>query len=204
MFRSLRSYSYIFYLLDDLDDPKGRHRHFSHLWGMYPGKEISIQKTPDFAKAVQKSLAIRGRGGTGLGMAWQICIWARCYKPEIAHEMFRNLVKQNTFPNLFSNCYRAIQVDGTFGGIAGIAEMLLQSHLGEIHLLPAIPKAWSEGSVKELCARGGFEVDMVWKDGKLAVAMIRSKLGNECRVRHGNATVDLKTEAGRSYRLDAL
>lgn len=189
--------------IDDLDDPKGRHRHFSHLWGMYPGKEITIEETPEFAKAVQKSLSIRGRGGTGFGMAWQICIWARCYKPENAHEMFRNLVKQNTFPNLFSNCYRAIQVDGTFGGTAGIAEMLLQSHLGEIHLLPAIPKAWSEGSVKGLCARGGFEVDMVWKDGKLAVATIRSKLGNECRVRYGNATVDLKTEAGKSYRLDA-
>ncbi len=188
--------------LDDLDNPKDRHRHFSHLWGMYPGIEISVERTPGLAKAVEKSLEFRGRGGTGFGMTWQMCLWARNYKPEIAHIMFQNLIRRNTYPNLFSKCYDALQVDGTFGCTAGIAEMLLQSHLGVIHLLPALPGAWPNGSVQGLCARGGFEVDIVWKDGKLTGATIRSKLGNSCKVRYGDIIVDYKTKVGESIKLN--
>lgn len=169
---------------------------------MYPGIEITVEKTPDMAKAVEKSLELRGRGGTGFGMTWQMCLWARNYKPEIAHIMFQNLIRRNTYPNLFSKCYDALQVDGTFGCTAGIAEMLLQSHLGVIHLLPSLPGAWPNGSVQGLCARGGFEVDIAWKDGKLTGATIRSKLGNPCKVRYGDIIVDYKTKVGESIKLN--
>lgn len=189
--------------IDDLDNPEDKHRHFSHLWGMYPGNEITVEKTPDLAKAVEKSLELRGTGGTGFGMTWQMCLWARNYKPEIAHTMFQNLIRRNTYPNLFSKCFDALQVDGSFGCTAGIAEMLLQSHLGEIHLLPAIPKAWSDGSVKGLCTRGGFETDITWKNGRLDSAVIYSKLGNRCKVRFADKLVEFNTTAGNSYNLNA-
>lgn len=188
--------------LDDWDDPADQHRHFSHMWGMYPGNEISIQKTPELAKAARKSLVMRGEGGTGFGMTWQMCLWARMFEGDIAHRLFRNLIRQNTHPNLFSNCYEVLQVDGSFGCTAGIAEMLIQSHSGEIHLLPALPKAWSEGKVTGLCARGGFEVDITWKDGKLTGAMIRSKLDNPCKVRYGDIIIDYKTSSGKSIELN--
>ena len=186
--------------LDDWDDPEDDHRHFSHLWGMYPGKEISVRKTPEFAKAVRKSLVMRGEGGTGFGHAWQMCLWARMYEGDTALRLFRNLVTQNTCPNLFSKCYSTLQVDGSFGCSAGIAEMLLQSHAGEIHLLPALPKAWAAGSIQGLRARGGFEVDMEWQNGKLTGATINSKLGNPYKVRYGD--IDYETKAGKSTELN--
>jgi len=188
--------------LDDWDDPKDDHRHFSHLWGMYPGKEISVKGTPELARAVKQSLIFRGERGTGFGQAWQMCIWARMYEPEIAHRLFRNLMRDNTFPNLFSNCYGALQVDGTFGCAAGIAEMLLQSQAGEIHLLPALPNEWSTGHVEGLCARGGFEVDIRWENGKLVETTIRSKLGKKCRLRYGNKQTEFDTPPGKEYRFD--
>ena len=156
--------------IEDWDDPTDHHRHFSHLWGMYPSNEISVDRTPDLAKAVAKSLVLRGEGGTGFGMAWQMCIWARMYDGDRAHRWFKKLVARNTCPNLFSKCYGTLQVDGTGGATAGIAEMLMQSHEGEIHLLPALPLAWPTGRVAGLRARGGIEVDIGWKDGiKLVV-----------------------------------
>jgi len=188
--------------LEDLDSPEDHHRHFSHLWGMYPGTEISLDRTPDLARAVAKSLEMRGEGGTGFGMTWQMCLWARMRNGDKAHRLLKNEVRVNTCINLFSKCYGTPQVDGTSGAVAGIAEMLLQSHAGKIHLLPALPSAWPNGSVKGLCARGGFEVDMTWKNGSLTAAAIRSKLGNKCKVRYGDMAVELETEAGRGYRLN--
>jgi len=188
--------------LEDWDDPEDKHRHFSHLWGMYPGKEISIHETPELARAVRKSLVMRGEGGTGFGMTWQMCLWARMYEGDTAYRLFKNSVAQNTCPNLFSKCYTTLQVDGSFGCTAGIAEMLLQSYASEIHLLPALPKAWPTGSIKGLRARGGFEVDIVWKDGKLTAATIRSMLGNKCKVRYGSTVADPPGRAGKSIKLN--
>ncbi len=188
--------------LEDLDSPEDHHRHFSHLWGMYPGREISVYRTPDLVKAVAKSLEMRGEGGTGFGMTWQMCLWARMKDGDKAYRLFKNEVRANTCINLFSKCFGTPQVDGTFGAVAGIAEMLLQSPTGQIHLLPALPRAWPNGSVKGLCARGGFEVDMTWKNGNLTAATIRSKLGNKCTVRYGSAAVELETKPGNAYRLN--
>jgi alpha-L-fucosidase 2 len=188
--------------LEDLDSPEDHHRHFSHLWGMYPGAEISVDTTPELARAVAKSLEMRGEEGTGFGMTWQMCLWARMRDGDKAHRLLKNEVSVNTCINLFSKCFGTPQVDGTFGATAGIAEMLLQSHAGQIHLLPALPTAWSNGSVQGLCARGGFEVDIVWKDGKLTNATIRSTLGNKCEVRYGSTVVDFKTKPGKSIKLN--
>jgi alpha-L-fucosidase 2 len=188
--------------LEDWDRPNDHHRHFSHLWGMYPGNEISVLKTPKLAKAVKKSLQMRGEGGVGFGMAWQMCIWARMYEAETAQRLFNNLIHQNTFSNLFNHCYSVLLVDGNLGTTAAIAEMLLQSHLGEIHLLPALPAAWPRGSVRGLRARGGFEVDMTWKDGKLSSTTIRSKKGNPCMIRYNDTIVRLETMVGESLFLN--
>jgi len=193
--------------IGDWDSPTDRHRHFSHLWGMYPGNEISTRRTPDLARAVAKSLEFRGEGGTGFGMTWQMCLWARMYNGEKAFRMLTNNVMRNTYPNLFGKCFGAPQVDGSFGAAAGIAEMLLQSQDGDILVLPALPQQWPSGRMKGMRARGGFELDFAWKDGRLTALTIHSKCGKPCTIRtgdRGNPTViELKeTTAGKSYTLD--
>ena len=193
--------------LGDWDSPTDRHRHFSHLWGMYPGNEISMRRTPDLARAVAKSLEFRGEGGTGFGMTWQMCLWARMYDSEKAFRMFTNNVMRNTYLNLFGKCFGAPQVDGTFGAAAGIAEMLLQSQDSDILVLPALPRQWPGGSVKGMRARGGFELDFAWEDGRLTALTVHSKCGKPCKIRYGDrgdtAVIELKeTKAGESYKFD--
>jgi alpha-L-fucosidase 2 len=193
--------------LEDWDSPTDRHRHLSHLWGMYPGNEISVSRTPDLAKAVAKSLEFRGEGGTGFGMTWQMCLWARMFNGEKAFRMFTNNLMQNTYPNLFGNCFSAPQVDGSFGAAAGIAEMLLQSQDDAIVLLPALPRQWPGGRVKGFRARGGFELDFAWEDGRLSALTVRSQCGGPLKIRRGDrgdaAVIELKeTKAGESYTFD--
>lgn len=199
----------------ELDTTNDHHRHTSHLFAVYPGHQISATHTPELAAAAKVSINARGIDpGSDVrewSFAWRIALFARLHDGENAHRMLQQLLSaRNTCPNLFG-LHPPMQIDGNFGVSAGMAEMLLQSSLqvsskgqekSEIDLLPALPAAWPGGSVNGLCARGGFEVGITWKDGKLASATVRSRLGNPCRLRYGEKTVDLKTRAGAGYRFD--
>jgi alpha-L-fucosidase 2 len=190
--------------LEDQDDPNNHHRHLSHLYGVYPGDQISIRNTPKLAAAAGKSLEFRGDGPVGWSRAWQVCLWARLGKAELAYDRLAKLIGLNCNPNLFNKCWdnrpEPFQIDGNFGGTAGIAEMLLQSHEDEISLLPTLPAAWTSGQVKGLRARGGFDINMTWEQHQLTAVEIKSNAGRPLSLRCGDRRIKIETVPGQTYR----
>jgi len=217
--------------LDDLDDPKDNHRHFSHLYGLYPSNQISPFRTPELWRAARTSLEARGDVSTGWSMGWKVCAWARLLDGDHAYKLIQDQLtltadtflifgtqkqRGGTYSNMF-DAHPPFQIDGNFGCTAGIAEMLLQSHDGFIFLLPALPAAWPDGSVSGLKARDGFEIDIEWKDGRLTRAVVHSQNGGICRLHTASRLkgkglkavkdkavpqlYELSTEAGGSYEI---
>lgn len=200
---------------EDVDDPKSKHRHVSHLYALHPGKQISMEKTPKLAAAMKVSLNARGDEGTGWSLAWKTNFWARLKDGDRAYKLYRRLLfpagtkkgismgkGSGTFPNLFC-AHPPFQLDGNMGGAAGMAEMLLQSHAGIVELLPALPNAWQTGSVTGLKARGGFEVSLDWENGKLNSAAIIATKDGVLRLRYGSDTAEFTLEEGQKLKIDS-
>lgn len=192
-------------------DPK--HRHVSHLFALHPGRQILPERDTELANACRRTLELRGDGGTGWAMAWKINFWARLHDGNHAFLMLKNGLKYvdatqesikggGTYANLF-DAHPPFQIDGNFGGTAGITEMLLQSHAGYIHLLPALPDNWQEGSIHGIRARGGFTIDMEWKKGKITRLSVTSHLGGTCRIREGASEKErtIETQKGKTYSI---
>ncbi len=191
--------------INDYEEVEPGHRHMSHLVGLYPLAQITPQTGELFEAAgrtIERRLA-SGGGHTGWSRAWIINFYARLLKGDKAYEHIMALLAKSTQFNLFDS-HPPFQIDGNFGGTAGIAEMLLQSHQGLVELLPALPSAWSEGEVKGLVARGGFVVDIAWKDGNVISAKVHSNKGGTCRVKYGKKLVELETVEGEDYELEEL
>lgn len=184
----------------DIDDPNDQHRHVNHLFGLHPGHTISPLTTPTLANAARVVLEHRGDGATGWSMGWKLNQWARLHDGNHSYILFGNLLKNGTADNLW-DIHPPFQIDGNFGGTAGVTEMLLQSHAGCLDLLPSLPDAWAKGSIKGLRARGNFGVDLTWDGGKLTQARITANVGGMCHIRYGELKLSLRTEKGKTYNV---
>jgi len=191
--------------LEDYEENEPGHRHVSHLFGLYPGHQIGLRTSPELAKAARTTLERRlqsGGGHTAWSRAWIINLWARLEDSQKAFENVQMLLSKSTLPNLFDN-HPPFQIDGNFGGTAGITEMLLQSQNDEITILPALPSEWATGFVKGLKARGAFEVNINWENSKAEFIEIKSLAGNKCNLRYGEKTISFDTKEGGVYKFDA-
>lgn len=189
--------------LQDWDDPNNKNRHISHLYGLFPSAQITPEETPDLVKGALVTLQQRGDDATGWSLAWKINFWARVHDGDHAYKMIRMLLTPDkTYNNLF-DAHPPFQIDGNFGAVSGVNEMLMQSHNNRINLLPALPSQWKDGSIKGIRARGGFEVDsMAWKGGKLAYVAIKSLVGEKLNVVYGGNTATFSTVPGSVYEFD--
>jgi alpha-L-fucosidase 2 len=201
----------------DWKDADPKHRHQTHLYGLYPGHQITPFKTPQLALAAKKTLEIRGDNTTGWSKGWRINLWARLNDGNHAYKMFRELLNYvepdgakninytgggGTYPNLL-DAHPPFQIDGNFGGAAGVLEMLLQSDDDNIYLLPALPDSWQTGTVSGICARGGFELTLKWKNGKLLEAEVLSKNGKRCNLHYNGKSLSLNTKNGGRFKITA-
>ena len=189
--------------IEDYQEAEPGHRHMSHLFALHPGTQIT-EETPQLWEAARKTIEKRlanGGGHTGWSRAWIVNFYARLFDGENAYKHLLALLKKSTLPNLFDS-HPPFQIDGNFGGTAGIAGMLLQSHNGIIHILPALPQEWPEGFVKGLKARGNFTLDIYWQQGQMSKVALRSVSGGDCNIRYKDKTIHFSTEAGKEYIFD--
>jgi alpha-L-fucosidase 2 len=207
---------------DDLGQLEDQHRHFSHLYGLYPGNVISARNTPELVEPVKNVLEQRGDGGTGFSRGWKMALWARLHDGDRANSIFKGYLKEQCYASLFAKCFTPLQVDGSFGVTAGITEMLIQSHEGMIELLPALPGEWPDGAFEGVCARGGFELNFAWQNRELISVEVLSKSGKNCRILPGKAVrvlsngkevnfttledgaIDFATEKGKRYVVEII
>ena len=203
----------------DLQQMEDKHRHFSHMYGLYPGNVISAKRTPQYIDGCKAVLEQRGDGGPGFSRAWKMSLWARLFDGNRANEIWKGYIAEECYPQLFAQCYKALLVEGSMGVAAGITEMLLQSHEGMIDLLPALPDEWSEGRFDGVCARGGFELDIKWHHKAITELEVLSRAGNACRIDLGrkcrvtmegkrihtksypDGSIEFKTTKGGQYKI---
>jgi alpha-L-fucosidase 2 len=198
---------------EDVDDPENKHRHVSHLYALYPASQVNVEDTPELSEAAKVSLKGRGDDGTGWSIAWKINFWSRLLDGNHAYKLLRRAMQLTSddgvnmmdggglYSNLFST-HPPFQLDGNMGATAGIAEMLLQSHTDAIHVLPALPDNWPKGEITGLKARGGFEIDIEWSDGKLTNVIVKSKLGGAVKLKYDKRIVEMNMAAGEKIVLD--
>ena len=207
---------------EDYEQMEDKHRHFSHLYGLYPGNVISPNRTPEFIGPVKKVLEQRGDGGTGFSRGWKMALWARLNDGDRANSIFKGYLKEQCYASLFAKCGKPLQVDGSLGVTAGITEMLIQSNEGYIELLPALPTEWSEGEFIGVCARGGFELDFSWKNKELISTEVLSKVGERFRLKtnkkvkvfqdgkpvsvkkRANKIIEFNTVKGKTYTITEI